>query len=52
MKVTDPPEMMFQTYMASENYLNLWPWLMFKELLIFNVKNNELDMAIVLLSSN
>lgn len=45
-----PPRMMFQANMASEDPLNLWPWLMFIELWGFNVRNNELDMAIVSLS--
>lgn len=39
----DPTRMVLQANMASEDPLNMWPWLIFKELLGFNVRNNALD---------
>lgn len=51
MKITDPLGTMLQANTASEGHLNLWPWLMFKELFRFKVKINALDVAIISLSS-
>lgn len=39
----DPTRTVFQANMASEDPLNMWPWLIFKELLGFHVRNNALD---------